>query len=113
MPLGRGAGLSRLFVGPLLHQPEIEQLGHVMDSSSPRCKDIGRRNVPVDQPGGVGFTQGTTYLSEEVNGPLGRQRAMLTDQFAQIQARQQFHDVVERAVAGVSVIVDFDGVPVR
>jgi hypothetical protein len=61
----------------------------------------------------MGFPQGTAYLTQEVNGPLGQQRPVLLHQFAEIQSRQQFHHVVEDAVAGLSIIIDFDGVPVR
>ena len=107
-----GQSAIAVHYGLLLHQAEVQELGHVVDAASLGGKDVGRLDVAVDQPFGVGLAQGFADLPQEMNGPFRRQRPVIPDEFLQAQPRQQFHHVVERAVVGVAVVVDLDGVPV-
>ena len=56
--------------------------------------------------------QGVTDLPQKVNCPLGRERAMTFDQIFETQTGEQLHHVVERAVMGVTIVKDFDCIPV-
>ena len=47
-----------------------------------------------------------------MDGEFRRQRAVAPNQVVQVQPRQVFHGVVERAVVGVAIVIDLDGVRV-
>ena len=67
----------------------------------------------MDQPTCVGLSQSMARLSQEVDSSLGRQRSILLHQLIEIEARQEFHHVVERTIVRVAEVVDFDRVPMR
>ena len=61
-------------------------------------------------PALVRLGQRVAHLPQQVDGPLGRQRAEPLDQRVQVEPVQQLHHVVERAVVGHAEVVELDGV---
>jgi hypothetical protein len=49
-------------------------------------------------------------LDQDIDGPLGRQRAELGDERLEVEAFEQLHDVIERAVFRRAEVIDVHGV---
>ena len=94
-----------------LHQPKVEQLGHVINLAALTGDDVARLDVAMNEPDAMRFAQRLAHLPQKVNGPRGRQGAVLLHQILQIHSRQVFHDVIKRAVLRVAVVEDLDRVP--
>ena len=108
-----GRVVARVARVPRLHQAEVEQLGHVVDPAAGAHHDVPRLDVPMDQAGIVRLPEGVTDLPQQVHRPPRRERAVPADHVLQGQPRQVFHDVVERPVLGVTVVVDLHRIRVR
>ena len=63
----------------------------------------------MHEPLCMGFSQRVTHLREHVNGAFDRHRAKPIDQRLEIEAVEQFHHVVERAL-GDPEVVELNGV---
>ena len=67
--------------------------------------DVGRLDIPVHDPQGVGIGQGLGQVGDDLGGLVGRQRAVLGQPFVQAAALDQGHgDVVP--IAGPPRLVD-------
>ena len=67
----------------------------------------------MDQPDAVRLGQPGADLAHQVNDASGGQRTVTAHQVAQALALKVLHHIIERAVAGETVIEDFDRVGVR
>ena len=83
--------------------------------SPPRTatKTFGGLQVAVHEPDAVRLGQPGAHLAHQVNDTSGGQRTVVAHQVAQALALKVFHHIIERSVAGETVIEDFDRVGVR
>src|SRR5262245_45781229 len=84
-----------------------------MDAATVADYDVARLDVAVNQAAGVGLLERAADLPQEVDRPRRWQRPRLFDECLQVRSRQVLHDVVERPVFSVAVVVDLYRVRVR
>jgi hypothetical protein len=61
------------------HEPEVEQLGYIVEAAALADHDVARLEVAVDQPDGVRVSQRPTHLPQEMDRARRRQGAVLLD----------------------------------
>ena len=108
--VGRQAG--RLAAVGAEDQAEVEELDEVVEAAALGDEQVRRLQVAVDQRLGVRLGQRPAGLADQVDDPAGRHRAVALDEGVDPEPRQQFHHVVEDAVAGPPVVVNIDRVRV-
>ena len=95
---------------PHLHETEIQHLDEVVLEPHPADVDVGRLDVAVHHAARVGVGQRMADLPQQEDGAVGRHRPELADQAFEVAPRQQFHHVIEGAIARRPEVEHLDGV---
>ena len=82
----------------ILRDPEVEHLDEVRLVVPVHQHDVGRLQIAVDDLGRVRRLQRARDLRRHQESPLDRQRPVLEDQILEVDAVEELHDEVERAV---------------
>ena len=93
-----------------LHQSEVEHLHEVQLTPVPTQEDVGRLDVAVNEALFVSLAKRVASLPEHMHGALGWKWTEPLYQGFEIEAVQEFHDVVERAVVRDAEVEELDGV---
>ena len=91
------------------HDSEIQDLHEVVLLAVPADEDVRRLDVAVTRPHDCGLRQRVTDLAKQVRGALGRDGPEATKQRVGVEAIEQFHHVIERAVGGDPEVEEVDG----
>ena len=92
------------------HNPEIQHLHEVVLLAVAAEEDVRRLDVAVHQAAGLRLGERVADLAQDVDGPLGRNRAEAAEQRVGIEPVEQLHDVVEGPVVGIAEIEELHGV---
>ena len=98
-----GSPNDRVLSGPIrigcifyrLDQAEVHDLRHVRSPSLLGQHDVGRLDVPVDQPQLVSLGKSTGHLVENVDYAAGWHRPEKPDDVSQTCSIEELHGVVE------------------
>ena len=94
-----------LFAAERLHQAEVQNLDEVVDAAATGENQVGRLDVAVNQPAGMGFGQRAAQLPQQVHhAPLG-QGAVFTHQVVEGDPFQVFHRVIKDALGRAAIVV--------
>ncbi|MEJ2312066.1 MAG: hypothetical protein P8Y11_06725 [Gemmatimonadales bacterium] len=97
----------------LLREAEVEHLDEIEQAAALSQEDVGRLDIPVDDPARMGFGQGAQRLAQDVGDARRGQRPEALHELLEVHARQVLHRVVERVVRRSAVVEDRDRVGVR
>ena len=92
-------------------ESEVEDFDDVVLATQLCNEEVRGLDVSMHESVSVCFAERVTGLLNEMRDAFFRERSVSFDKLLQVDARQELHHVIERAIFGVPVIVDVDGIP--